>query len=140
MAPSPPESDPGSSWRTSKPLVGILGDVDGRIVPVAPPPVLNSVVQKLTHLSDGASPTFLHATETMPKRKVRLTVPLPPYPESHITRMGRRPGMAWTRDLALALLSALPRAAPQLDRDWRKAARSIGGTNADISYRNDPTR
>jgi hypothetical protein len=25
--------------RTSKPLVGILGDVDGRIVPVAPPPV-----------------------------------------------------------------------------------------------------
>jgi hypothetical protein len=23
------------------PLVGILGDVDGRIVPVAPPPVLN---------------------------------------------------------------------------------------------------
>ncbi len=27
--------------RTSKPLVGILGDVDGRIVPVAPPPVLN---------------------------------------------------------------------------------------------------
>jgi hypothetical protein len=25
----------------SKPLVGILGDVDGRIVPVAPPPVLN---------------------------------------------------------------------------------------------------
>jgi hypothetical protein len=23
----------------SKPLVGILGDVDGRIVPVAPPPV-----------------------------------------------------------------------------------------------------
>ena len=27
--------------RTSKPLAGILGDVDGRIVPVAPPPVLN---------------------------------------------------------------------------------------------------
>src|SRR6266849_4043026 len=27
--------------RTSKPLVGILGDVDGRIVPVAPPPVSN---------------------------------------------------------------------------------------------------
>jgi hypothetical protein len=27
--------------RTSKPLVGILGDVDGRIVPVAPRPVLN---------------------------------------------------------------------------------------------------
>ena len=26
--------------RTSKPLVGILGDVDGRIVPVAPPPIL----------------------------------------------------------------------------------------------------
>ena len=26
--------------RTSKPVVGILGDVDGRIVPVAPPPVL----------------------------------------------------------------------------------------------------
>ncbi len=25
----------------SKPLVGILGDVDGRIVPVAPPPFLN---------------------------------------------------------------------------------------------------
>jgi len=25
--------------QTSKPLVGILGDVDGRIVPVAPPPV-----------------------------------------------------------------------------------------------------
>jgi hypothetical protein len=25
--------------RTSKPLVGILGDVDGRIVPVAPPPI-----------------------------------------------------------------------------------------------------
>jgi hypothetical protein len=25
--------------RTSKPVVGILGDVDGRIVPVAPPPV-----------------------------------------------------------------------------------------------------
>jgi len=47
--------------------------------------------------------------------------------------------MAWTRDLALALLSALPRAATQLDRDWRKAARPIGGTNADISYRNDPT-
>src|SRR5207248_7318503 len=36
----------GERWRTmrprtSKPLVGILGDVDGRIVPVAPPPVLN---------------------------------------------------------------------------------------------------
>jgi hypothetical protein len=29
-----------------KPLVGILGDVDGRIVPVAPPPVLEF---KLTH-------------------------------------------------------------------------------------------
>jgi len=28
----------------SKPLVGILGDVDGRIVPVAPPPVLNRAV------------------------------------------------------------------------------------------------
>jgi hypothetical protein len=27
----------------SKPLVGILGDVDGRIVPVAPPPLSNSV-------------------------------------------------------------------------------------------------
>jgi hypothetical protein len=27
--------------RTSKPLVGILGDVEGRIVPIAPPPVLN---------------------------------------------------------------------------------------------------
>jgi hypothetical protein len=27
--------------RTSKPLVGILGDVDGQIVPVAPPPALN---------------------------------------------------------------------------------------------------
>jgi len=26
---------------TSKPLVGILGDVDGRIVPVAPPPFPN---------------------------------------------------------------------------------------------------
>jgi hypothetical protein len=25
----------------SKPLVGILGDVEGRIVPVAPPPVSN---------------------------------------------------------------------------------------------------
>jgi hypothetical protein len=34
----------GERWRTidprtSKPLVGILGDVDGRIVPVANPPV-----------------------------------------------------------------------------------------------------
>src|SRR5205814_9914142 len=31
----------GLRWapRSSKPLVGILGDVDGRIVPVAPPPV-----------------------------------------------------------------------------------------------------
>jgi hypothetical protein len=30
----------GLRWapRSSKPLVGILGDVDGRIVPVAPPP------------------------------------------------------------------------------------------------------
>jgi len=28
--------------RTSKPLPGILGDVGGRIVPVAPPPILNS--------------------------------------------------------------------------------------------------
>src|SRR5437588_12191578 len=46
---------------------------------------------------------------------------------------GRHPGMAWTRDLALALLSALPRAATQLDRDWRNAARPIGGTNADVS-------
>jgi hypothetical protein len=31
--------------RTSKPLVGILGDVDGRIVPVAPPPILPESVQ-----------------------------------------------------------------------------------------------
>src|SRR5207245_2026110 len=30
------------SPRTSKPTAGILGDVSGRIVPVAPPPVLNS--------------------------------------------------------------------------------------------------
>src|SRR5207247_9448041 len=31
----------GLRWapRSSKPLVGILGDVDGRIVPVAPPPI-----------------------------------------------------------------------------------------------------
>jgi hypothetical protein len=34
----------GTPWMfwgaPSKPLVGILGDVDGRIVPVAPPPFL----------------------------------------------------------------------------------------------------
>jgi len=31
--------------RTSKPLAGILGDVDGRIVP-APPPVMNQGSQR----------------------------------------------------------------------------------------------
>src|SRR6267143_3284562 len=38
------KADLGERWRTidsrtSKPVVGILGDVDGRIVPVARPPV-----------------------------------------------------------------------------------------------------
>jgi hypothetical protein len=97
----------------------------------------------LTHYCRVPSVTWTSQAETLDrddgKRKVRPTVPLPPYPESKITRLGRRPGMAWTRDLALALLSALPCAAPQADSDWRNAARSIGGTNADIPYRNDPT-
>src|SRR5439155_18576362 len=34
----------GLRWapRSSKPVLGILGDVEGRIVPVAPPPFFNS--------------------------------------------------------------------------------------------------
>src|SRR5712691_1482208 len=35
--------------RTSKPLVGILGDVDGRIVPVAPRQSLNSWAKSQSH-------------------------------------------------------------------------------------------
>jgi hypothetical protein len=30
--------------RTSKPLIGILGDVDERIVPAAPPPAFNTIL------------------------------------------------------------------------------------------------
>ncbi len=39
--------------RTSKPLVGILGDVDGRIVPVAPPPFSNLASGHLSLLGDS---------------------------------------------------------------------------------------
>src|SRR2546426_651459 len=52
LYPPPRTGVHGLRWapRSSKPLVGILGDVDGRIVPVAPPPfqirpaVLNTAV------------------------------------------------------------------------------------------------
>jgi len=62
------DSNAGELWRTlanggelltapvtyrmnpSKPTFGILGDVEGRIVPVAPPPVLNSASDRIAPL------------------------------------------------------------------------------------------
>jgi hypothetical protein len=45
--------------RTSKPLVGILGDVDGRIVPVAPPPIAK-FLGKATIAQDEKQSTNRH--------------------------------------------------------------------------------
>jgi hypothetical protein len=45
--------------RTSKPLVGILGDVDGRIVPVAPPPIAK-FLGKVTIAQDEKQSTNRH--------------------------------------------------------------------------------
>src|SRR5438270_1702791 len=44
--------------RTSKPVVGLLGDVDGRIVPVAPPPVSNLTLTSRPMLSTASSRSF----------------------------------------------------------------------------------
>ena len=44
-----------SPWLPSKPLVGILGDVDGRIVPVAPPPFrIRPVVLETAVVTQGS--------------------------------------------------------------------------------------
>jgi len=51
-------------WLPSKPLVGILGDVDGRIVPVAPPPVLN--------LASAAEPGGCYWPESVARRAAAL--------------------------------------------------------------------
>lgn len=42
----------------------------------------------------------------MPKRKVRLTVRLPPYPEPKTTKGSARPGMAWRGDVYRAIMEA----------------------------------
>jgi Holliday junction resolvase RusA-like endonuclease len=42
----------------------------------------------------------------MPKRKVRLTVRLPPYPEPKTTKGSVKPGMAWRTDVYRAIMKA----------------------------------
>jgi Holliday junction resolvase RusA-like endonuclease len=42
----------------------------------------------------------------MPKRKVKLEISLPPYPERKTARGPGRPGMSWRRDVYKAIMSA----------------------------------
>jgi hypothetical protein len=52
-------------------------------------------------------PETADATESpVPKRKVRLTVWLPPYPEPKTTKISARPGMTWRRAVYAAIMKA----------------------------------